>query len=145
MVEGLETRLAEQPDDVEGWLRLGRAKLVLGEGDAGRAAFARARSLQPANPGVLIAEADALLVSGERTMGIPIVTPEIADLFRQAAALDPANPQPHWYLGLRELQQGRIEGARAAWEEVLARVDPASEDYAAVKAQIEALPQAEGG
>jgi cytochrome c-type biogenesis protein CcmH len=145
MVAGLEARLAEQPDDLEGWLRLGRAKLVLGDMVAGRDAFARARNLAPHDARVLIAEADARLVIGERTMGIPVVTPEIADLFRRAASLDPHDPQPHWYLGLRALQQGEVDRARAAWEEALARVEPDSEDYRAVKAQIEALPEGDGG
>ncbi|TVQ35536.1 MAG: c-type cytochrome biogenesis protein CcmI [Geminicoccaceae bacterium] len=145
MVANLEARLAEAPDDLEGWLRLGRAKMVLGERSAGEAAFARARRVAPADPRVLLAEADALLISGETTMGIPVVTPRIAELFRQAAALDPSDPQPHWYLGLRALQQGEIEQARSAWEQVLARVDPASPDYAAVRAQIDALPTAGDG
>lgn len=47
MVEGLEGRLQEQPRDAEGWIRLMRARMVLGEPEAaaralkqGRAAFA---------------------------------------------------------------------------------------------------------
>lgn len=34
MVEGLESRLKAQPDDAEGWVRLMRARMVLGEPDA---------------------------------------------------------------------------------------------------------------
>ncbi len=145
MVARLEARLADNPHDLDGWLRLGRAKFVLGERAAGREAFAQARALAPDDATVLLNQADAMLVSGERSMGIPVVTPEIADLFRQAAALDPGNPQPHWYLGLRALQQGEIAQAKAAWEQVLDRVHPDSEDYATVRAQIEALPLAEDG
>ncbi len=145
MVARLETRLQDDPHDLDGWLRLGRAKMVMGDQEAGREAFVQARALAPGEARILIAEADALLISGERTMGIPVVTPQVAELFRQAAALDPGDPQPHWYLGLRALQQGEIAQAKAAWEQVLARVDPNSEDYATVRAQIEALPLSDDG
>ena len=38
MVEGLEARLAEDPADADGWLRLARARIVLGEPEAALAA-----------------------------------------------------------------------------------------------------------
>ena len=44
MVEGLESRLADSPDDLQGWLRLIRAWSVLGEKDKARAALKRARA-----------------------------------------------------------------------------------------------------
>lgn len=47
MVEGLAARLDQQPDDFSGWVRLGRAWLVLGERDKARAALARAQALRP--------------------------------------------------------------------------------------------------
>jgi cytochrome c-type biogenesis protein CcmH len=45
MVERLAARLEDQPDDREGWLRLGRAYEVLGEPDKARDARARAEAL----------------------------------------------------------------------------------------------------
>jgi len=45
MVEGLATRLEEQPDDLDGWLRLVQARLVLGEPEAALAALRRAEPL----------------------------------------------------------------------------------------------------
>jgi cytochrome c-type biogenesis protein CcmH len=45
MVERLAARLEEQPDDRDGWLRLGRAYEVLGEADKARDARARAEAL----------------------------------------------------------------------------------------------------
>lgn len=47
MVEGLATRLEQQPEDFPGWVRLGRAWLVLGERDKARAALERAQALRP--------------------------------------------------------------------------------------------------
>ena len=55
MVDGLPTRLKQNGDDVEGWLRLVRAYMVMGERDKAaarvdaRQAVANGRSLAPAN------------------------------------------------------------------------------------------------
>lgn len=59
MVEGLATRLEQQPDDFAGWLRLGRAWIVLGERDKARAALDRAAALRPGDADVKAAQ-DAL-------------------------------------------------------------------------------------
>lgn len=45
MVDGLAARLDEQPDDLDGWLRLTRAYLVLGELDEADGAFQQAARL----------------------------------------------------------------------------------------------------
>ena len=47
MVDGLAARLEVEPEDLEGWLRLGQARAVLGEGAEARAAYERALALMP--------------------------------------------------------------------------------------------------
>jgi cytochrome c-type biogenesis protein CcmH len=61
MVDGLAARLAADPDDAEGWVRLVRAYAVLGEAEKRDAALARARALYQARPDVL----EALEGAGE--------------------------------------------------------------------------------
>lgn len=61
MVNGLAARLKQNPDDAEGWRRLIRAYVVLGQNDKAEAALASARkSLRPAAQGALTAEAKEL-------------------------------------------------------------------------------------
>jgi len=43
MVDGLEQKLHENPDNLGGWLRLIKARAVLGEKDRARAALEKAR------------------------------------------------------------------------------------------------------
>ncbi len=43
MVEGLDARLKDNPNDLAGWLRLIRARKVLGETEKAKDALARAR------------------------------------------------------------------------------------------------------
>lgn len=49
MVERLATKQQSTPDDLDGWLRLGRAYGVLGERDKALAAYQRAQALLPAD------------------------------------------------------------------------------------------------
>jgi cytochrome c-type biogenesis protein CcmH len=44
MVDGLDEKLKTNPDDIEGWLRLIRARVVLGDGDRAATALATART-----------------------------------------------------------------------------------------------------
>ncbi len=44
MVDGLEQKLNANPDDLEGWLKLIRARMVLGEADKAKAALEKANS-----------------------------------------------------------------------------------------------------
>jgi cytochrome c-type biogenesis protein CcmH len=44
MVDGLEQKLATNPDDLEGWLRLIRARMVLGETDKAKASLEKANA-----------------------------------------------------------------------------------------------------
>ena len=46
MVQRLADRLKDNPDDYQGWMRLGRAYQVLGEADKSKEAFARAEALK---------------------------------------------------------------------------------------------------
>jgi cytochrome c-type biogenesis protein CcmH len=60
MVERLAARLKQNGDDVEGWLRLVRAYMVLGQPDKAKQAVADARQAAASNPDRLRALNDAL-------------------------------------------------------------------------------------
>lgn len=53
MVDGLAERLEAAPDDPDGWLKLIRARVVLGEAEAAAAALAAARAALAARPAEL--------------------------------------------------------------------------------------------
>ena len=66
MVERLAARLEQQPDDVEGWSRLGRSYMVLHRPDKARDAYARALQLRPADAALKQALADAAAQAAEQ-------------------------------------------------------------------------------
>ena len=65
MVGNLAARLEQQPDDVEGWARLGRSYMVLNQPDKARDAYARAVKLRPDDAGLKQAYAEAAAAAGK--------------------------------------------------------------------------------
>jgi len=59
MVGKLAARLEQQPDDVDGWTRLGRSYMVLGEPQKARDAYERAVKLKPDDAALQQAYAEA--------------------------------------------------------------------------------------
>jgi len=68
MVERLATRLSEEPDDLDGWIRLANAYGVLGEAENARDALLRARDLaeglDPADPRLTVITDGLAAVAG---------------------------------------------------------------------------------
>jgi cytochrome c-type biogenesis protein CcmH len=128
MVAGLEARLEADPEDLQGWLMLGRSKLTLNDAEAAIAAYRQAMALAPEDPDAITGLAEALL---ERSMGV--VTPEIRQLMFTLAELSSDDPRPLFYLGLADAQAGNYNGALERWR-VLLEATPADAPW---RAQIE--------
>ena len=67
MVGKLAARLEQQPDDVEGWTRLGRSYMVLNEPQKARDAYAHAVKLKPGD----VALKDAYAEASRAAEGVP--------------------------------------------------------------------------
>ncbi len=132
-VARLGERLAESPEDVEGWLVLGRTQLQRQRYDAAVEAFAKARELRPDNPRIAAFHGEALVMASGGT-----VTPKARHAFEAAAERIPEDPQVNFYLGLAALQQGAPEQALARWKDMVARADPEAPWLEAVKRQMAA-------
>ena len=116
MVARLEARLAEAPDDLEGWLMLGRSRAVLGNLPGAVEAFRRAQTLAPDDPAAIGGLAEALTTGGGGVMPV-----EAKSLFERLAQLQPDDPRPDFYLGWAELQAGEGQSALDRWTRLLAR------------------------
>ena len=139
MVGKLEAKLDADGSDPVGWLRLGQARLVLGEPDKARAAYERGLALHPDDFGLLKAEAALLLGPPASADALPRVSDDAAKLYARAAAAAPDDPEPQWFLGVRALQDGRQDEARERWRRVLSRLGPDQPDYAMVKQRLDSL------
>jgi cytochrome c-type biogenesis protein CcmH len=136
MVEGLAAKLAQNPDDLEGWKRLGRAYGVLGERDKAVDAYEHAVRLKPDDPAILVAEAEVLMP--DRSPQTPVPENVVA-LLRRVEAMDPKQPAALWYLGLAAAQRRRFSEARDYWQRLLAEMPPESDARQAIAAALTAL------
>jgi cytochrome c-type biogenesis protein CcmH len=139
MVDGLDARLKDAPDDVEGWLRLGRARLVLGENERAAAAYEKAAALRPDDPAILAAWGNALITRSHEPTGLPLVDDRAKAVFERLDKLAPNDPQPAWFLGLAAAQAGDRAGAKAHWQALLDRLPPNHPDRAAIEQLVREL------
>lgn len=140
MVARLEKRLAEQPDDPQGWARLGRAYVVMGRTDEARKAYERAARLAPADLEVLSAYGSFLV--GLSPQEPP---PEAVTLYRQVLKLDARHPGALWVLGIEAYNKGRFADALGFWERLLAALPPQSEIAPQVQRAIDAARERRKG
>ncbi|HET9484290.1 MAG TPA: tetratricopeptide repeat protein [Xanthomonadales bacterium] len=129
---GLAKRLEDNPDDVEGWLLLGRAYKTMQRFGEARDALANAMRLAPDNADVMVEYAESLaLAADDRRLG-----PEALALLGRALERDPAHQRGLWLRGIAALQDERYAEAVADWETLLAQMPPDSEVAESIKEQI---------
>jgi cytochrome c-type biogenesis protein CcmH len=111
MVAKLEKHMQDQPDDLKGWLMLGRSYLALNRLDDAVVAYDHAHRLDSKNVDAAmgLGEAMSLRAGGE-------ITPSAAQLFEQALGLAPANPKALLYGGFAAAVRGDRALARTRWQ-----------------------------
>jgi cytochrome c-type biogenesis protein CcmH len=111
MVAKLEQHLRDQPDDMKGWLMLGRSYLALNRLDDAIVAYGHAQQLDSASAEAAmgLGEAMSLRAGGE-------ITPPAAQQFERALVLAPTNPKALLYGGFAAAVRGDRALARARWQ-----------------------------
>lgn len=115
MVGRLAERLLKEPDNVDGWLLLGRSYLTLERVPDALNAFEKARQLAPGQPDVEIALAEAVMLSNGMK-----VTERAERILRDVHQRDAFEPKSRYYLGLMKAQQGDVRGALQDWADLVA-------------------------
>ena len=117
MVEGLDTRLKENPGDRAGWLRLANARRVLGENDKAADAYAKADALGPLDTRTLTDWAEAhvrQLKPGE------VPPPAAVAVLERLEKAEPRNALALFYLGAAAFAAGDKPAALRRWNTLLA-------------------------
>lgn len=124
LVQQLETRLEQEPANIDGWMMLSRTYLAMGRLNAGAKAMERAYALAPNEVEIKIAYAEVLGLAdpNKSLLGRP------AELIAEALVLEPTNSNARWFSGLVAFQRGQYQAARTAWQSILDELDPASEE-----------------
>lgn len=139
MIARLEQRLQSQPEDVEGWIMLGRSHAAMNELEKARDAYMQAAKRAPANPELLlsIAEVTAAL-QGNSLIGEP------ETFIALALQLDPQSQHGRFLKALLQYQQDDVVGAIAGLRQLLGETSEPREQEVlnAFIAQIEGRPAA---
>ncbi len=119
MVASLAERLENEPDDLDGWLMLGRSYGVLGRYVAAVAAMERAWKLDGEDPDIIASLAENRIFATDGMVN-PAAIADLETLQR----IDPGHPAARFYLGLARAQAGNYRAALDRWT-AFARESPA--------------------
>jgi cytochrome c-type biogenesis protein CcmH len=133
MVQKLEKHLKDQPDDLRGWLMLGRSYLALDRLDDAVLAYEHAHRLDSKNADAAmgLGEAESLKAGGQ-------ITPAASLLFEQALSLAPDNPKALLYAGFAAATRGDRALARTRWQ-ALKNMNPPAQIVQLLDARIAEL------
>ena len=126
-----ERAAARDPGNASYWTNLGNARRELGDTAAAERAYRRAVDVNPAYADGLNG-LGVILVQTQRAAGA-------VTLFERAIAADPAHADARLNLGIALQESGRLDDARRAYRDVLARTAPGSREHEAATALLTAL------
>lgn len=120
MVERLVHRLNDHPDDLPGWLMLGRSYVALQEYPLAVRAYQRAdRIAGGRSADALVGEAEALTLTNDSQ-----ISAEADRLIERALTIDPGSPQALFFGAAAALRRGELPLARARFTKLLSLNPP---------------------
>ena len=134
LAASLAKRLAVEPNNIKGWLLLGRSYLALNRDEDAVAALKKAHDLNPANTEITVEYAEVMILANRQR-----INDEAAALLTQVAKAEPSNPRALFYLGLRKAQQSDLKGALQDWVNLVALSPKGSAWLPSVRQQIAAV------
>jgi cytochrome c-type biogenesis protein CcmH len=110
MVDKLQKEMRERPDDLAGWLLLGRSDIALNRIDDAIVAYDHARRLDATNVDAMLGLGEAVSIRAGGN-----ITPAAVELFEHAIALQPDNQRALLYSGFAAATRGDRAAARTRW------------------------------
>lgn len=146
MMVSLEQRLAEDPEDLNGWKMLGRSYFQLQDYPQAIAAFERAVDLESASNAQTLADLGEAVLNNDNES----IAGRAGQLFENAVAVGPDNPKALFYAGVAAAARGDEDRAAERWETLLALSPPPEiqtilrERIAVWRGETQAAPAAGG-
>jgi cytochrome c-type biogenesis protein CcmH len=132
MVAGLAARLAQNPEDYEGWLMLGRSYMVLQDPDKAADAYKKAIALRPKEVTPRLQYAGVLMSAVDANAQTPLPA-ELTTTISEILKLAPEQPEALYLAGLGRARGGDAAGARGFWQ----RAQKASPEGSALRGEID--------
>ena len=133
LITDLEQRLSENPDDLEGWILLGRSYKTLQRYDDARSALEQASRVAPGNPLVTVELAEAMIFMSDSAD----IGGEIRGMLEEAVAVDPELQKGLWLLGIAAAQAGDDAAAIGYWQRLMPQLEPGSGVAQSVQQQLD--------
>lgn len=115
MVASLAARLKESPDDLEGWIMLGRSYINLEQFAEAREAYQRAYLMTGGQSlTAMLGYAEAMVLTDSSTL-----SGEAGVLIETALKQAPQDPKALWYGGLSAVERGEMVLASERWNRLL--------------------------
>lgn len=134
MVAGLANRLKENPNDLQGWVRLARSYDVLRRPAEARDAMAQAAAVAPNNVDILTLYARTI-----RTAEGNKPSAKSAEIMQRILTLQPDHVEALFFTGLAAAGAGDQAEARRLWTKAMAGLPKDSPERAALQRQIDNL------
>lgn len=132
MIEKLAERMRQEPENVEGWIMLGRSYASMNRYNDALAAYANAYQRDKDNPALMTDYADIMVTANGGTF-----TDEAGALLDKALAVDPQDIKTLWLSGHWKNQQGEYQEAIARWQQAAALFPAGNENIAVINQQIQ--------
>jgi len=139
MVERLADKMTDNPQDIEGWLKLANAYRVLEEYDHARDAWGKAANLAPARLDVQLDYAGSL-IEGRADLDKKLPA-EFPDVVKRIRNLDPDNPLGLFYAGVVARAAGKTAETKELWSKVLLLMPEGSAERDQLQREIDGLDQ----
>jgi cytochrome c-type biogenesis protein CcmH len=132
LVKRLATKLEEEPDNLEGWIMLGRSYIAMNDPSAAIKAYQRAMEINDKHVGLLLAYAQAIASNSGNDF-----TGQAAPMVEKAFQLEPDNPNALWTAGILAYQRTDYQNAIDRWSKLRGMLKPQSNEIDAVKEALE--------
>ncbi|WP_037456589.1 tetratricopeptide repeat protein [Sphingobium chlorophenolicum] len=140
VIRGLQDRVGANPNDAEGWQRLGWAYFEAGRHADAVRAYRHATKLAPGNATFWSSLGEAAVMASERDP----MPEEAADAFDRAISVDPKDPRARYFLAVRKDLAKDHEGAIRDWLALLGDTPPGAPWEADLRRTIEQVGKING-
>ncbi len=131
-IDKLKKRLLENPDDVRGWMLLGRSYRSLRQYVNAAEVYGRAYGLSGEDSEIGTEYAEAVILASDSK-----ITPLAEGILKDALRDDPMSAKARFYLAMLKAQLGDLEGAMQGWIDLAVISPPGAPWMSIVNGQIQ--------
>jgi cytochrome c-type biogenesis protein CcmH len=135
MIAKVEQRLRDSPNDIDGWLMLGRSYMALEKSAPALGAYQKAYDLDKNNVEAAMGLGEAMIVVDERA-----ITGKAGELFEAVLVREPNNPKALWYGAVGALSANNLPRAHERLQRMLA-LGPPENIRAIIERQLQDIQQ----